>query len=263
VFSLAAFAAQARASGGTLDTVAEDLPPPLAGRLISEDRTQAAISVLFPYVDSADTHARADALQAALAAEPAPEGVRFGTITGLTVMSADVSQGVLREFNMTFLVALVSAVGLMALWLRRPLVALVALVPNVLPIACAGAWLTLSGMGLEFASGLALTIAFGLAIDDTVHVLNRLRLSGGFDRLDDPAAVGAAVQGVAPALVITSLVLGLGMTGTLLASLTSLVVFGGLSMAVFVLALLADLLVLPACLIMLGRFRSRLARRCR
>jgi predicted RND superfamily exporter protein len=170
---------------------------------------------------------------------------------------------VLREFNMTFLVALVSAVGLMALWLRRPLVALVALVPNVLPIACAGAWLTLSGMGLEFASGLALTIAFGLAIDDTVHVLNRLRLSGGFDRLDDPAAVGAAVQGVAPALVITSLVLGLGMTGTLLASLTSLVVFGGLSMAVFVLALLADLLVLPACLIMLGRFRSRLARRCR
>ncbi len=176
------------------------------------------VSVLFPYVESQDTQERTNALETQLASAE-PEGAKFGRATGIAVMASFVSHDVLVYLNVSFLISLLAAGALIAVWLRRPLIALVALLPNVLPIACVGAWLAASGAGLEFASGLALIIAFGLAIDDTVHVLNRLRLTQKLDTLHDARAVCDATREVAPALVITSLVLAMGMTGTFFAQL--------------------------------------------
>ena len=46
----------------------------------------------------------------------------------------------------------------------------------IVALFAAGALLALSGEGLQFASIVALTIAFGLSLDATIHYLNRLRL---------------------------------------------------------------------------------------
>ena len=131
-----------------------------------------------------------------------------------------------------------------------------ALLPNLLPIAVVGAALTLTGRGLEFSSGIALTIAFGLAIDDTAHALNRLRLGCGPALPGNPATIRRAMHEVAPALAITSAVLSFGLIGTQFAQLPSVAWFGALSIAVFVLALLADLIVLPACLVAIAGKRG-------
>jgi len=254
VFSLAAFADRAAAAGQSLDEVLNDMPEPLARRLVSKDGHEAVVSVLFPYVDSQDTQARTNVLEAQLALA-APKNATFGRATGIAVMASFVSHDVLTYLNVSFLISLLAAGALIAVWLRRPLIAVVSLLPNVLPIACIGAWLAVSGAGLGFASGLALIIAFGLAVDDTVHVLNRLRLAQKLDTLYDARAVCDATREVAPALVITSLVLAMGMMGTFFAQLVTVTTFGALSIAVFVLALLADLLILPSCLIVLGRLQ--------
>ena len=42
-------------------------------------------------------------------------------------------------------------------------------------MALIGGWLALTGQGIKLANGLALTVAFGVAVDDTLHVLNRIR----------------------------------------------------------------------------------------
>jgi predicted RND superfamily exporter protein len=132
----------------------------------------------------------------------------------------------------------------------------ISLVPNMLPVTLIGAWLMLSGRGIEFSNGLALTVAFGVAVDDTLHVLNRLRLNGGIAHFQR-ARVFAALEEVTPALVTTSLVLVLGMGGTLFAENKGVSDFGKIAMAVYVLALIADLIVLPAALAVFGPRRGR------
>ena len=58
---------------------------------------------------------------------------------------------------------------------------------------------------------------------------------------------------VTPVLVITTAVLSFGLIGTFFSSTAMTAYFGGLTIAAFVLAILADLLVLPASLRLLHR----------
>lgn len=227
------------------------LPAPLAGRLLSRDGTAALISVPYVYENGKQTLVLAEKIEAALASAAgiAPDDV--GPVTGLGVMSARVAGEILGQIKRGLLIALGGVALLIWVWLRSLRVALIALIPNMLPVTLIGGWLMLSGSGIAFSNGLALTIAFGIAVDDTLHVLNRLRLAGGVHRVTRAGLVTAFAE-VSPALVTTSVVLFLGTSGTILAENLGVAEFGVIAMAVFVLALVADLLVLPAALATLG-----------
>ncbi len=239
--------------GASVADLPEALPKILRARLLARDGRTPLLMVLVPNEGAVAVRAQVDALLAALAGDPDWPGERIGAPTGLLVASAYLSRDMLLDLNRCFLVAVAVSGLVVALWLRNPLLGLLALIPNVLPVALVGAWLTLSGAGLEFASGIALTIAFGLAIDDTVHVLNRLRLDAPPDGRLSPELIAGALARVAPALAITSAVLSLGMIATQLGQLPLIAYFGRLSVAAFVLALIADLLVLPAVLLLAHR----------
>lgn len=228
------------------------LPENLRNRVLSQDGARALVSVPFQYQNGAETRRIIADMEASMASDPEAMAMFPEGPTGLEVMTSFVSAEMLRDMNRGFLIAVAASAVLIGLWLRDPLAGLVALIPNALPIALVGAWLTLSGNGLEFSSGIALTIAFGLAIDDTVHVVNRLRLTNGGSVWTAPSETVAAVREVMPALLVTSAVLCLGLLGTQFAALSSISYFGGLSIAVFILAFLADVIVLPACLIFFG-----------
>jgi len=227
------------------------LPEPLVRRLVSDDGERTVISVPFRYVNGTETIALADRIDAAIAAEPGLAGADIAPVTGLPVMSARVAGVILDEINRSLLIALGGVAVLILLWLRNLRIALISLVPNMLPVTLIGAWLTLSGRGIEFSNGLALTVAFGIAVDDTLHVLNRLRLRGGVSRIER-ASLTEAMNEVAPALVTTSIVLIFGMSGIFFAENRGVADFGKIAMAVYGLALFADLLVLPAILAVFG-----------
>lgn len=247
VVSLASFA-EGGDGGGIGNT--RSLPPVLRDRLLSKDGSRPLILVLLPNEGAAEIRGIVTAMVGRLAADnTVPPGL-IQDPTGLLVASSFLSYDMLLDLNRCFLFAVIASGLVVMVWLRNPVLGLIALVPNVLPVALVGAWLSLSGRGLEFSSGIALTIAFGLAIDDTIHVLNRIRLNaadGG--RGIDRELILASVRQTAPALVITSVVLSLGMLGTQFGQLASVSYFGMLSIAAFGLALIADLLVLPAILI--------------
>ena len=52
---------------------------------------------------------------------------------------------------------------------------LIAFLPNVFPIVASGALLYLLGVGLDYAGIIALTVAFGLAVDNTMHFIHRFK----------------------------------------------------------------------------------------
>lgn len=229
----------------------EAVPEAIARRLLSEDGSRALVTVPFRYDDGMETLRLAAVVDEALAQNPALAGQEISSATGMPVMSAAVISGVLGELNLGLTIAALVVGLLIAIWLRSVRIAAIALIPNLLPVALIGGALALSGQGLQLANALALTVAFGVAVDDTLHVLNRIRLTGGFSRIE-PARLRIAMAEATPVLVTTSAVLVLGFGGSALASTQEVASFGTIATAVFVLALFADLLVLPAAVAFLG-----------
>ena len=99
------------------------------------------------------------------------------------------------------------------------------------------------------------SIALGIAVDDTIHLLS------GFERArregrDVTAALSRSVAGVGRAIVTTTLLLTAGFGTLLLSGLPGTRLFGALACLALVLALVGDLLLLPAMILaVFGRGR--------
>jgi len=132
----------------------------------------------------------------------------------------------------------------LAIWVvwRSPWLALASLVPNLIPILGVEAWLVLTGRELTVMNMLALTVAFGIAVDDTLHFLNRFRLAG-----DGPMAarIDAAIATAGPPMLATTAILVAGLVVTGFSAIPGVAVFGLLIALAVVLALLADMFLLP------------------
>ncbi|MDX1382228.1 MAG: MMPL family transporter, partial [Thermoanaerobaculia bacterium] len=124
--------------------------------------------------------------------------------------------------------------------------ALAALLPNLLPPLLVVGLMGWLGMPLDSSTVMIGAVVLGLAVDDTLHTFGQYRLR--VRSLPPAAAIEATYERVAPAHMLTSLVLaaGLGICG--FADLRPISHFGALSAAAVAGALLGDLLLLPVLL---------------
>ncbi|MEJ7663482.1 MAG: MMPL family transporter [Hymenobacter sp.] len=58
---------------------------------------------------------------------------------------------------------------------------LVVLVPNLLPILVVAGVMGLAGVSMKVSTSIIFTIAFGIAVDDTIHFISKLRLTMGHE----------------------------------------------------------------------------------
>ena len=144
------------------------------------------------------------------------------------------------------LVFVVIAVTL-AILLRDLRLALIAAVPNLVPLVFTLATLGLMGADLQTSNIVTFTVAIGLAVDDTIHFVVRYRQERLAGR-NVQDAVQQTFLGAGHAIVLTSLLLISGFGVLTLSDLTSTRHFGILSSVTMVAALLGDLLLLPALL---------------
>lgn len=151
-------------------------------------------------------------------------------------------RGLIVSLSLTLLcVALV-----FLLLLRSIRLTLRVLVPNLWPVA-----LVLGGMGwlkipLDSASVMTVSIVLGLAVDDTFHTLGHyLRLA---PRQGSEMAIQATLERTAPAHILTSVILAVGFAVCSLSDLLPVARFGALSAVAIILALVGDLLIIPALL---------------
>ena len=145
------------------------------------------------------------------------------------------------------LVAFAVISGMMALLLGSLRLALLAMIPNLAPIVAGLAIMAALDIPLDPGTLMVGPLALGLVVDDTVHFLVRYRRqrAAGFT---PPDAVAAAVQHTGRAIVLTTVLLATSFATLLFASTAMALHFGVIAALVAVLALVADLVVLPAAL---------------
>ena len=148
----------------------------------------------------------------------------------------------------SFLLALVVISALMGLLLRSAKLGALALIPNLTPILFAVPVMVLAKIPLNPGTAMCASIALGLIVDDTVHVLSRLQAGLAVGRSTAEAVRATVIESGRP-IVVTSALLGAGFVVLTQASFAPIVHLGALTAAIVVLALLADLVLLPALLL--------------
>jgi len=174
----------------------------------------------------------------------------FGTTvtvipTGIVYLNSRMERYVLSSQIKSFLLAFIVISVAMILFLRSFRLGILAMIPNLLPILFTMALMPILHISLDIGTVMVAGIALGLVVDDTVHFLSRFRLEiNGTNNVKIAIAHSITVTG--RPVIFTSIVLSLGFLILVFASFKPVIHFGILSSTVIFLAMVFDLVVLPA-----------------
>jgi len=175
------------------------------------------------------------------------------TAVGPTVMFAYISERNVQSMLLGTLVAVFLISGVILIALRDVRLGIISLVPNLLPAALAfGLWGLFVGQ-VNMAVAVVAGMALGVVVDDSVHFLSKYQIARRELKLSAHDAVISAFNGVGTALVVTTLILTAGFA--ILAQSTFGVnsYMAMLTGIALVIALIADMTLLPALLIALDK----------
>ena len=227
------------------------LPEHLVRRFIAKEGNAVLVTGRLPDVDSSRILPVVEKIDRALD-DLRKENPQYRiSVTGLPAIAARNSARMISQLNEALPLCVAFAALLLALAFRSVFVGVVSLLPGLYPVVASGAFLWARGDGLEFASVVALLVVFGLSIDALIHFFNRLSIEEAEEPRADIAIRRARVL-VGPAIILTTLVLAFGLGVTVFSDLPSLRTFGIISATTLGASLVADLVFLPA-LIMLIR----------
>ena len=125
---------------------------------------------------------------------------------------------------------------------------LIAVVPNVFPLAATAAMLVALDMPLEIVSVCSFTICLGIAVDDTIHFLTRYTEELESEK-DEVTAIRKAFVSVGTGMIMTTIVLVAGFSTVLMREVRDHRVFCAMGSLTLAAALVGDLLILPAMLV--------------
>ena len=96
-------------------------------------------------------------------------------VTGLSAIAARNSALMINKLSRGLTLEFLFVAAFIGLAFRSFVGMLASTLPGIIPVVLSGMVLWILGERLEFASVVALTVSFGLAVSATIHFLNRLR----------------------------------------------------------------------------------------
>ena len=253
VWSLESLRRWLRAAGDpSIETVQKYvglLPEHLVRRFIAADEQAVLVTARLPDIDASEILPVVDEIDRALAPVRTANPDYRISVTGLPAIAARNSALLIGELNVGLVGDIFLVFIFLAVALRSMLVGVAAVLPSLFPIFVTGTLLYMTDQGLQFASIVAIAVAFSLAIDSTIHFLNRFRLEE--DRLgagpgSEQEVLRRTAHHIGPVVVLTTIVLALGLGVTVLSDLPSLRLFGLLAAVCLFASLFAQLVILPA-----------------
>jgi len=172
--------------------------------------------------------------------------------TGMIPLLINTFAHAVHSSVMSYLIAAI-VISLMMIWILGSVrIGLLSMIPNFTPIIVGLLLMYVVKIPLDMFTLLIGSIAIGLAVDDTIHFMHNFRryyLKSG----NAAKAIEQTFFTTGKAMVITSIVLSLGFFAYLAANMISVQNFGLLTASVIIFALLSDLLLAPALMIVAAK----------
>jgi predicted RND superfamily exporter protein len=168
-------------------------------------------------------------------------------LTGTSVVAARNLNQMITDLASSLGSAAAVIFVVMACGFRSLRLGLISIVPNLFPMAVTAAFLVATGRPLQMTSVIVFSICLGIAVDDTIHFINRFQRELPRDG-DVRAAILRSYRAVGSAMIMTSAVLVVGFGSLQISEMPTTRLFSGLSCLTILAALVGDLVILPAML---------------
>jgi len=173
--------------------------------------------------------------------------------TGLTYLMGMFLNEIINGQRMGIAFAFASILLLMIIWMKSVRIGLWSMLPNLLPILVLGGYLGLFYDEVDSDTITIAMIAIGIGVDDTIHFLMRWRFENARSA-STAEALDRTFHFSGRAIIITTVILAAGFAPFALSDYYSVRIMGTLLPLTLVVALLADLLFVPA-LVKLGAIK--------
>jgi len=142
-------------------------------------------------------------------------------------------------------------------WMFRSLrMMLISILPNLIPLLISAGIMGIAGIEMKVTISIIFSIAFGIAIDDTLHLLSRFKLELNKGR-SLPFAMRTTFLSTGKAMILTAMVIASGFATLMLSDFKSTFYVGLLISLTLVIALLAELVLMPVLLVFLYRKKQK------
>ena len=173
-------------------------------------------------------------------------------LTGPLVVAHDLVEEVQKTQLRSLSAAIIVVLLLVFAFLRNFGWAALAMIPTTLPVLLTLGAMGLWGITLDVGTAMVSAIVIGIAVDDTVHLLYQYRRHRE-EGAEATEAIERSIIDVGQAVVTTSVALTIGLFALTLSPWQSVASFGFLSGLAIMGALIADLSVLPALIVLVAR----------
>lgn len=175
------------------------------------------------------------------------------TMTGSSVVFLKGSGYLVSNLVTSLFWAVVLIVVLMALLFNSLRILIVSLIPNMIPLVVTAGLMGFLKIPIKPSTMLVFGIALGIAVDNAIHFLARYRLELKLTGHDLKASVDRATREVSVGIIYTSVVLLAGFCMFALSRFGGIQAMGVLTSLTLLVAMLTNLLVLPALLLSLNK----------
>jgi len=173
-------------------------------------------------------------------------------LTGMMPLLINTFSNAIFSSIQSYFMAAIAISFMMMLILGSVRIGLLSMIPNIAPIIMGLLLMATAKIPLDMFTLLIGSIAIGLVVDDTIHFMHNFKryyLESG----ESSQAIEQTFLTTGKAMLITSVVLSLGFFAYLAANMISVQNFGLLTASVIIFALLSDLILAPALMIVAAK----------
>jgi predicted RND superfamily exporter protein len=238
-------------TGFTREEVFDAVGPFMRKRFVTDDGSQALVTGFMPTIIDSEALKQ---LVEDVTAEMRAAGIEGAEIGGFRILTTFATDQIVTGLQLDLTISVLVNLGLIGFAFQSFRVALASAIPNLFPVLGTEAWLYFTGQGLQLTTVIALTIAFGIAVDDTVHFLSHYLHSRREEGRPHMEAVKHTLDRIGGAIVATTIILCSGVVIVTFSELPQVALFGTLFVSTLAFAVIGDLFILPALLAAGGKF---------
>ncbi len=179
------------------------------------------------------------------------------TMTGTSIVFLKGTDYLIDDLYSSLFWALVLTALLMAGMFSNLQMVFVCLVPNLIPLVLTAAIMGVAGIAIKPSTILVFSIAFGIAVDNTIHFLAKYRQELKHHDWNIKTAVNAALKEASIGIIYTSVVLFCGFGIFSFSTFGGTKALGVLTSFTLVIAMFSNLFILPSMLLSIDKANTR------
>lgn len=215
---------------------------------VDEDQSKMRISFKVADIGSIKLDSLIDGVVNKKIAELFSETDIQAKATGTTLLFVKGNKFLVKNLQRSLILAFVIIAIIMGILFKNPKMIAISLIPNIIPLVMIAGLMGYFDVALRPSTVLIFSVVFGISVDDSIHFLAKYRQELFSNNFFVPLAISKSIRETGASMIYTSVILFAGFIIFSGSEFISTTMLGVLTSTTLLIAMFANLVVLPALL---------------